>query len=66
MSDEYDNGFEEGIKFGLELFAWWKDGGQYVGQQRPDGTGYRVLSNAIETAIQLYRERKNISMGKGR
>jgi len=35
---------------GIREYAWWKDGKEYVGQQRPDGKGDHVLNEEIEKA----------------
>lgn len=46
------NEFIEGIIAGLIAYAWWKDGIQYIGQQRPDGTGAYILKKEIEKIKQ--------------
>jgi len=30
-ADQYEQGYKAGFKAGLKLYAWWKDGVQYVG-----------------------------------
>lgn len=31
LEDAYQRGYKQGKKDGIRLFAWWKDGVQYVG-----------------------------------
>jgi hypothetical protein len=51
---DFDNGVREGIRFGINLFAWWKDGKTYIGQQRPDGTGERTAAEAVRVALEEF------------
>lgn len=37
--DRFTKVFIEGIKQGMWIHAWMKDGVYYIGQQRRDGTG---------------------------
>lgn len=47
--------FIEGVVAALTAYAWWKDGVQYVGQQRPDGTGGHKLHELIDEAEKELR-----------
>jgi len=44
---DYYDGFHEGMKEGIKLYAWWKDGIQYV------GTTGRTLAEALREAEKL-------------
>lgn len=43
--------FKEGIKYGFFLYAWWKDGIQYVGSC---GTKYKDAVKEIEDQKEFY------------
>ena len=45
--------FREGMKQGMYIHAWMKDGVSYIGQQCPDGTG----------AYKLKEEQKRVDEG---
>ena len=42
----YTKGFMDGAKYGVSLYAWWKNGVQYV------GCGILTLEQAIEKLIK--------------
>lgn len=42
--DRITKAFRSGVKQGMWIHAWMKDGVSYIGQQRPDGTGAYKLS----------------------
>jgi len=42
----YEEGFLEGAKYGISLYAWWKDGTQYV------GCGILTFKDAIEKLVR--------------
>ena len=44
---DYYDGFYEGMKEGVKLYAWWKDGVQYV------GTTGRTLVEALSEVDKL-------------
>lgn len=46
--------FRDGIKQGMYIHAWMKDGVSYIGQHRPDGTG----------AYELKEEQRKVDEGK--
>ena len=46
----YAAGFMDGAKYGISLYAWWKDGVQYV------GCGILTLKDAIEKLVRKSNE----------
>lgn len=42
-------GFIEGMRQGIELYAWWKDGVQYV------GCGIKTLRDALDNVAKEYK-----------
>lgn len=57
MSTETDM-YDEGYKDGLTAYAWWKDGGQFV------GTTGTLLSRAIEERESLWNYRPHHAAGR--
>lgn len=49
-AEAYKHGYYEGLREGVTLYAWWKDGVQMV------GTGGRTLRRALAEIDQQERE----------
>lgn len=55
MKDEViRKAFLEGVKQGMYIHAWWKNGVLYIGQQRPDGTGVYKLKEEQKKVDEGY------------
>jgi len=48
--------FLKGVKYGIWMFAWWKDGEQFVGS---GSTRLRDITEEIDRLIE--HKRKNVS-----
>lgn len=46
----YHNGFISGAKYGISLYAWWKDGVEYV------GCGILTLKDALDKFMRQWDE----------